>query len=370
MNPFALSFAFMLALILAEAFWLQRQRGQAIDWVDTIFNLNAGHLLMWVLRGVEVALFGWVLQHASLHWLDAWPLAAVALFGWVAWDFCFYWMHRLHHRIPLLWAVHRVHHQGEHFNLSLGVRNSWYSSLTSFLFVAVLAVIGLPLEVFVLVSSLHYAVQFYNHNALVQRSGWLERWFITPSHHRVHHGVHPRYLNRNFGGTLLLWDRLFGSFQPELPELPLRYGVPGEPAASANPLWANHPGLQRWWQARWPLPVAAARWPAGVIGSGGVLLFGLVIHFVNLQPRLQGAEWAVLLAGIVAGTLALGGLSDGRRWGQTLWLLLCLPGTAAYAATLGWRNPYGALCLLALAGHGAWMLWRTRQRPCAEGLHA
>ncbi len=285
MDPFALSFLLMLGVILLEMAHLRYVRGGVIPWKEVIFNLNSGHLLMWLLRGVEVLLFTWTYRHFNLHAVDGWPGWALWIFAFVAWDFSFYWMHRLHHKLPLLWQVHVVHHQGEHFNLSLGVRNSWYSSLTSFPFVAGLAVAGVPPEVFVVVSSLHYTVQFYNHNGIVQRSGWLEHLFITPSHHRVHHGTHPLYVDRNFGGTLLLWDQLFGSFQPERADIPMRYGVVGERCGSDNPLWANNQVLHRAWRRRFNVEAGVQERPVpqAFVGLGGVLLFLLVIHFVNHQ---------------------------------------------------------------------------------------
>ena len=178
----ALSFLIMLAFVLAELLILKWVRKTPVPWKDVIFNLNSGHILMWVFRGVEVAAFALLLRHANLHIVDQWPVAAQWVLAFFAWDLCFYWMHRLHHKIPLLWAVHVVHHQGEHFNLSLGVRNSWYSSLTNFPFIAILAVLGVPLEIFLVVSSLHYTVQFYNHNALVNKSGILDKFMVTPSH--------------------------------------------------------------------------------------------------------------------------------------------------------------------------------------------
>jgi Fatty acid hydroxylase superfamily len=192
-----------------------------------------------------------VLQHLSLHWVDQWPVAWQWVFAFIGWDFCFYWMHRMHHKLPIFWAVHVVHHQGEHFNLSLGIRNSWYSSLTSFLFVAILAVLGVPLEIFIAVSSFHYSVQFYNHNALVGKSGWLDKIMVTPSNHRVHHGMDPIYVNKNFGGTLLIWDKLFGTYQAERDDVPLRYGVSGS-VSSNNPLWANNSPLQKFVQTHLP----------------------------------------------------------------------------------------------------------------------
>ena len=320
MNAFAWSFVMMLTLVLLELAILKKFHGQPVPWKEVIFNFNSGHILMWVFRGVEVAAFGLLLSHCNLHWVERWPSAAKWLFALIGWDFCFYWMHRLHHRWPIFWAVHHVHHEGEHFNLSLGIRNSWYSSLTSFPFVAILAVLGVPLETFVVVSSLHYSVQFYNHNGLVGKSGWLDRFFVTPLNHRVHHGVDPVYRDRNFGGTFLLWDKLFGTYQVERDDIPARYA--NGPPRSSNPLWANNQRLHQRIATRWPQlrNLRRGTLPGWYIGTGGVLLFGLVIAYVGYVESAGNPLLAGLFALIFLATIALGGISDDRHWGLVLWI--------------------------------------------------
>ena len=362
MNIFALSFVFMLALVLAELALMKYVQGRPIPWREVVFNLNSGHILMWVLRGVEVALFALLLRHASLHLVDQWPAAAQWAFGFIGWDFCFYWMHRLHHRFALFWAVHVVHHQGEHFGLSLGIRNSWYSSLTSFLFVAILAVLGLPVEIFLVVSSIHYSVQFYNHNGIVKRSGLLDRILVTPLHHRVHHATAPIYLNKNFGGTLLVWDQLFGTFQAEQPGVPLVFGVPGM-ARTDNPLWGNHGALFRYLARRRPPPAAALAVPDLFIGAGGVILFGIVIYYVNHELELAPGPKLVLFALLFAGTIALGALSDGRRWGAVGWLLVALGMPLAFIGHFGVRDAWGWCFFSLLLAHGVDSIRRLRHMP-------
>lgn len=169
MNAFALPLALMLGCVLLELAALKWWRGQPLPWRDVILNLNSGHVLMWLCRGVEVAGFTWLYSHASLHWADGWHPVAGWAFTFVAWDLGFYWLHRMHHKLGFLWAIHAVHHEGEHFNLSLGVRNAWLSSLTSLPFFVPLALLGVTPEMFVAVSGLHYSVQFYNHCGLVGR---------------------------------------------------------------------------------------------------------------------------------------------------------------------------------------------------------
>ena len=372
MNMFAISFAVMLLVILAELAFLKWSRQQVIPWKEVVFNLNSGHILMWVFRGVEVLVFGWVLQHLSLHWVDGWALPWVWLLAWVGWDFCFYWMHRMHHTWSWLWAVHVVHHQGEHFNLSLGVRNSWYSSLSNLPFVLVLAVIGVPLEIFLLVSSFHYSVQLYNHNALVGKSGWLDKIMVTPSNHRVHHGTAPVYLNKNFGGTLLLWDQLFGTWQPERADVPMQYGVPGS-VQSHNPLWANNKRFQRFWTQRFPAlqRLAQLAMPGWYIGLGGVLLFGVVIYYVNQDGRALDAQRGVLFAFLFLGTIALGALSDDRRWGWFAWMLLSSTALGATLILSGGREPLGLLLLALCLVHALAGLPRALRsfKPAADATH-
>lgn len=370
MNALALPIAFMLFIVLAEACWLHWQRHAEHDWRDTVFNLNSGHIVLWLFRGVEVALFGWIAAHASLNGFTRMPLALQWLIGILAWDFCFYWLHRLHHRYRLLWAVHVVHHQGEKFNLSLGVRNSWYSSLTSIPFFLLLAVLGMPVEMFVAISTLHYSIQLFNHNAVTPRLGWLEYLLVTPAHHRVHHGTHARYIDKNFGGSFIFWDKLFGTFERVHPDAPLSYGVTGM-AASENPWRASNAPLLRYAGVK-PSPpdgvAAGFAAPAWLVASGGILLFFVVIAYVWLEG--QWPVWwhqAALFLLLAAGTIALGGLSEGRRWGRISWPAICLlvPAVLAGAARHGLPGQWLTWLALSLplAAHGLLTIIRTHRAP-------
>ncbi|WKB53563.1 sterol desaturase family protein [Eleftheria terrae] len=369
MNALALPLALMLVLVLAEQLALKWRRGQPIPWLDLIFNLHSGQLVLWLFRGVEVAVFAWVAGHASLGWLSHWPAPALWLFTVLAWDLGFYCLHRVHHKIGWMWAIHVVHHQGEHFNLSLGIRNSWYSSLASIPFFLPLAVLGVPTEVFMVVSSVHYSIQFYNHNGWVGRCGWLEQVLVTPSHHRVHHGANPEYIDKNFGGTFLWWDRLFGTFQPALPEVPIVYGTPGLPA-SHNPFWASHLPVLRY--LGWPGPRLRQQ-PAStvlgrLVGAGGIALFAVVIYCVHRQGGWPPGQEAVLFALVIALSLVLGGLSDGRPWAAPAWCVLGLALPLAFIGRYQLRDPFGCAVMLALGLHalalGAWW-WRGQRRHTA-----
>jgi hypothetical protein len=156
----------------------------------------------------------------------------------VLYDLCYYWLHRMGHERNILWAAHSVHHQSEDYNLSTALRQTSTGFLLSWIFYLPLAVIGVPLGVFVAVASLNLLYQFWVHTRHIPKLGWFEYLFVTPSNHRAHHAQNAIYMDRNYGGVFIVWDRLFGSFQEELDGDPPIFGVT-TPLASWNPLWAN-----------------------------------------------------------------------------------------------------------------------------------
>ena len=156
--------------------------------------------------------------------------------GLVGIDFVYYWWHRASHVVNVLWAVHSVHHQSEDLNLAVALRQPAFEALTIIPFHIPLALLGVDPAVYVSCYAIDLIYQFWIHTELAGKLGWLEKVLNTPSSHRVHHGINPKYLDRNYGGILVIWDRLFGTYQPE--EEPAVYGVT-HPLASYNPIWAN-----------------------------------------------------------------------------------------------------------------------------------
>lgn len=158
------------------------------------------------------------------------------LFLFIGVDFFYYWFHRLSHEVNALWAAHIVHHQSEEYNLTVALRQSWFQSGFAWIFYLPLAFAGFEPIMFLTVSAFNTLYQFWIHTRLIGNLGPLE-WIInTPSHHRVHHGSNPEYIDKNHGGTLIIWDRLFGTFRKEEEEVV--YGIT-TPLASWNPVWAN-----------------------------------------------------------------------------------------------------------------------------------
>jgi sterol desaturase/sphingolipid hydroxylase (fatty acid hydroxylase superfamily) len=227
-------------MIFAEALVARWQRRPVYRLDDALSSLSLG-LLSQVAgvftRALTVGMYMAVYDHARLATLPAsHPL--VWMGALVAYDFCYYWQHRLGHERTLLWAAHVVHHQSEHYNLSTALRQTSSGWLLGWAFYMPLAVAGVPPPVFAVVALIDLLYQFWVHTELVGSLGWFDRWFASPSNHRVHHAVNDRYLDRNYGGIFMVWDHLFGTFVDEDAGDPPVYGTRA-PLRSWNPAWAN-----------------------------------------------------------------------------------------------------------------------------------
>ena len=154
-------------------------------------------------------------------------------------DFSGYWLHRMNHRVNIFWNRHVIHHSSEEFNLSCGLRQS---ISVIFKFSAVLfipaAIMGIDPMIFAVLGPIHLFMQFWYHTRLIGKMGVLEHIIVTPSHHRVHHAINPEYIDRNYGQILIIWDRMFGTFQKELSDVKPVYGVL-RPVKTWNPILIN-----------------------------------------------------------------------------------------------------------------------------------
>ena len=164
---------------------------------------------------------------------DDWRVWVGAL---IAYDFFYYWNHRIDHEVGIFWAAHVVHHQSEAFNLSTALRQPSSGVLLGWIFYLPMAIAGVPPVVFVTVGLIDLLYQFWIHTELIGKLGWFDRVFASPSNHRVHHGVNDQYLDKNYGGIFILWDRLFGTYEDEV-EQPV-FGVRGGLGAF-DPISAN-----------------------------------------------------------------------------------------------------------------------------------
>ena len=226
-------------LILAEwLYGLARDRN-TYRMADTITSISLGSISR--LRSLLFLGFGgWFYTRASdgFHLLDL-PTdgPGIWILAMLAYDFSYYWFHRISHEVNLFWAAHVVHHQSEDYNLGTALRQSG-SGLFGFIFYLPWLYIGIPAEILFASGALNLVYQFWVHTQHVHRIGWLEYVLVTPSNHRVHHAQNRIYIDRNYGGILCIWDRMFGSFQDELENESCIYGI-RRPLKSYNPFWAN-----------------------------------------------------------------------------------------------------------------------------------
>jgi alkylglycerol monooxygenase len=205
---------------------------------DAINSLSAGVLsrMMEIMKAfIPLTVYVMVYENFAQFELPDTPLVWVSAF--VLYDFCYYWNHRLGHEMSVLWAAHVVHHSSEEYNLTTALRQS-SSSVISWIFYLPMALLGFDPLLLVSVGALNLIYQFWVHTRHVPKLGWYEWIFVTPSNHRVHHAQNQIYIDRNYGGVFILWDRLFGSFQEELDSEPPIYGI-RKALHSWNPLWAN-----------------------------------------------------------------------------------------------------------------------------------
>ncbi len=241
-----------LLMMAGEWAW-SRRRGSATYRLDDALNsLSLGMLsqITGVLGGlVSLGLYHAAYSHLALVQADAfWMQPLGWLLALVLYDLCYYWLHRMGHRVGVLWAAHAVHHQSQCYNLSTALRQTSTGFLLGWLFYLPMALLGVPILVFAVVALIDLLYQFWVHTEQVKRLGRFDRWFCSPSNHRVHHAVNDRYLDKNYGGILMLWDHLFGTFEPEDPAEPCVYGT-RSPLNSWDPLWANAQVYVQLWQA-------------------------------------------------------------------------------------------------------------------------
>lgn len=239
-----------IASMLVEAAWARRRGTPAYEARDTRTNIVMG-LGSVAFAALYTGLFLPLMELAYAHRL--WDLghgAGAWLAALLGHDFAYYWAHRLDHERALFWAAHVTHHSSERLNLSTAVRQSWTQPLANRWFYLPLPLLGVDPLLVAAADGISALYQFFIHTEVVGRLGVLERVLNTPSHHRVHHACNGPYLDKNHGGILIVWDRLFGTFAAERPDLPVRYGLV-KPMRSHNPLRVAFHGFAEVGRAVW-----------------------------------------------------------------------------------------------------------------------
>ena len=342
-----------LLLIAAEYAWGRRQGRSRYRLDDAINSISLGMLSQISALFTRLLSIGiYTMVFASLA---IWPHAAfwTTWIGWLAalvfYDFCYYWLHRLSHEVAVLWAAHVVHHQSQEFNLSTALRQTSSGALLGWVFFLPMAVAGVPPQVVGVVALVDLLYQYWVHTEHIRGLGWFDRWFCSPSNHRVHHAVNERYLDKNYGGILIVWDRIFDSFRDEDTSEPCIYGTRSA-LDSWDPLWSNAEvywalaqdswraahwadKLRVWFKAPgWRPTDVAARFPKPAFDIAQVQTFhppmsrsvqvfaalqfaallagvGALLWFAQELPLPLAAVW---FAALTAGLWALGALMQGR----------------------------------------------------------
>lgn len=224
----------MFLLVIAEWYIRTRELQEHYDKKDGFSALIIGLGNVGLSAVIKVLLFGIILFFYNLvpwyipHTWWSYLLCIVAI------DFCRYWSHRISHEQRFWWATHVTHHNSEQYNFTVGFRLSWTQHIKIIFFIPV-ALMGFHPVVFFIANQIEVLYQFWLHTELVKKLPRpIEYIFTTPSHHRVHHGTNDKYLDKNYGSTFIIWDRMFGTFQPE--EEKVSYGIL-KPVDSYNPVW-------------------------------------------------------------------------------------------------------------------------------------
>jgi alkylglycerol monooxygenase len=352
-----------LLLIAIELVWGWARGRNTYQFADAISSINLGMLsqISAVLtRLLRVGIYAAVYAQVVLFPVDASQAFWSTWYGWVLalvfYDFCYYWLHRAGHECAVFWAAHVVHHHSQAFNLSTALRQTSSGALLGWIFYLPMAVAGVPPLVFGVVALIDLLYQYWVHTEYIDKLGWFDRWFCSPSNHRVHHSVNQRYLDRNYGGILIIWDRLFGSFQEE--DGPCVYGTRSA-LDSWDPLWANVEVywalLQDSWHARnWIDKVRVWFYPPGWRPADVAARFPKppfeLAKMTRYAPKVSraanwfgGLQFVLLLAGVAAFLWFSDGLPMSTN---VIWLGVLTAGLWATGAVLQGRYGIGKMLLM------------------------
>lgn len=392
-NVYAVATPVIVALVLAEFVYCLVRKNGYYSFQDSIASVGTAVLNQCTNVAVALAvlpLFG-ELNRLSPWQLDAsTPLGMIGLFLGV--DFLFYWFHRFGHRTNIGWAAHSPHHSTEELNYAVALRASVTQRLFSFLFYWPLVVIGFSATAVVAMVAFHLVLQFIPHTRVIPKlPRWIESWMNTPSHHRVHHARNDRYIDKNYAGFLIIWDKLFGTFEPETEEC--SYGLTTPPntwdptvlnfhnwaklvgdAIAARSLWDK---VRIWvmptgWRpAELPVRTGPGWQKDGkevkfqsvqVPGTTGYLVFQMVaaMPFMLLvshhQSPLSGWEKVAFSVELWAMATAWGGLLESKKWAMPLEVARVLAMGASASFWLSRTGPLGGLAMIWLAVSLLWLV--------------
>ena len=230
-------FTFMIFCEFVYGYFKNRNNYRLNDTFTSISLGMMSRFPVYLQLGVQGVVYAFIWNQFNLGLLNSYT-SLTWILAFVLYDLSYYWLHRCHHEIKFLWASHVVHHHGEEFNLSTALRQTGTDFIFKWVFYTPMLFLGVPPEIFVTVAALNLIYQFWVHTEHIDRLGFLDYIFVTPSNHRIHHAQNKEYIDANYGGVFIIWDIIFGTFKDERKELKPIYGT-SKPLKSWNPFWAN-----------------------------------------------------------------------------------------------------------------------------------
>jgi len=356
MNIYAFIAPIVVLLLLLEIVYCASVKNGKYPFQDTITNLGTGIGNQCVNLAVAFFVYkfyGWLFELTPLRIPITWYTLILLL---LLQDFVFYWFHRLGHTMNVFWAAHMPHHSSEEMNLSVGIRASFTQRLFQFLFFDwVLVIVGFTPEAVYSMAAVHLLLAYWHHTAIINKMGWWEKYFVTPSHHRVHHGVNPQYIDKNFSEFLIIWDKWFGSYEEEVEEV--CYGVTHPPRTWDpihinfqywNQLWQDAKATKYFWDKVriWFMPIGwrprdlEPHFKGGRIGYNrseqvkyqskpmeksksyiiAQVALGLVVLFITINLKMPLESWhrGLLSLAIFGMIISWGAILEGKKWAKSL----------------------------------------------------
>ena len=223
---YAIGAPIVLAMIFAEVLisnWQNKAYYKQGDTLCTVGLLTGNILMAFAIKGLTLAFHFYLYQFRFIDLAALIPVWVIWVMTFILIDLVFYFYHRTSHRVRFLWAIHMSHHSSEEMNFAVSFRQAWFGPISKIPFFIVLPLAGIDPTIIAVAGVMSTLWGIVGHTQIVGKLGWLEWIFNTPSHHRVHHGSNEQYIDKNYGNLLIIWDRIFGTFEPE--NEPVKYGL-------------------------------------------------------------------------------------------------------------------------------------------------
>ena len=341
--PYAVPF-FLLAILIELAYGIIKKNNtyRLNDAISSLFmgSLRSANKLIIISFGGYI--FYLIETYNGLWRMDATsPLVWISAF--VIYDFFYYWFHRMSHERQIFWASHVAHHQSEDYNLSTALRQTGTGAFVTWVFFIPVFLIGVPSYVFVSVASANLIYQFWVHSEHIPKLGWYEKFFVTASNHRVHHAQNENYIDKNYGGVFIIWDRIFGTYKEEEDSEAPIYGIRGR-INTFNPIWANlHIYVKMikdiWyaqaWKEKFYVPFARTGWQPSTLSIPAEKDNFNPGTFIKYNPQIPTKiKLYAFFQFFVLSIVGLLLLESGRLTYEQLWITISMMAFTMYCASL------------------------------------